>query len=82
VASGYRRLAQTPHLESRIHAVESLPLEGRRDPARRIAIRFVATKKLTKDAKLLLGFDALVLSRILGRDVSHGKIIHGDTIRC
>jgi predicted RecB family nuclease len=71
-------VAQTPHLESRIHAVESLPLEGRGDPARRIAIRFVATNKLTKDARLLLGFDALALSRILGRDVSHGKIIHGD----
>ena len=71
-------LAQTPHLESRIHAVESLPLEGRGDPARRIAIRFVATNKLTKDARLLLGFDALVLSRILGRDVRHGKLIHGD----
>jgi predicted RecB family nuclease len=71
-------LAQTPHLESRLHAVESLPLEGRGDPARLIAIRFVAANKLTKDARLLLGFDALVLSLILGRDVSHGKIIHGD----
>src|SRR5258708_32551799 len=46
-------LAQTPHLESRIHAVESLPLEGRGDPARRIAIRFVATNKITTDARLL-----------------------------
>jgi predicted RecB family nuclease len=71
-------LAQTPHLESYLHAVESFPLEGRGDPARLIALRFVSTNKLNKDAKLLLGFDALVLSEILGREVSHGKIIHGD----
>jgi predicted RecB family nuclease len=71
-------LAQTPHLESHLHAVESLSLENRGHPTRLIAIRFVFTNKLSKDARLLLGFDALVLSGILGRDVSHGKLIHGD----
>jgi predicted RecB family nuclease len=43
-----------------------------------IPIRFVFTNKLGKDEKLLLAFDAIVLSEILGREVSVGKIIHGD----
>ena len=34
--------------------------------------------KLTRSDKLLLAFDALVLSEMLGRKVSLGKIIHGD----
>ncbi len=71
-------LAQTPHLESYLHAVECLPSEGRGKPAHFIAIRFVSTNKLSKDAKLLLAFDALALSEMLGQEVSIGKIIHGD----
>jgi hypothetical protein len=41
-------------------------------------IRFVFRNKLTKDDRMLLAFDALVLSQVLGRAVSLGKIIHGD----
>ena len=55
----------------------SLP-EGRGKSAQFIPIRFVFTNKLGKDEKLLLAFDAFVLSEILGREISLGKIIHGD----
>ena len=65
-------------LESRLHAVERVPSEGRGKPAQFVPIRFVFRNKLTKDDRLLLAFDALVLSRMLGREVSLGKIIHGD----
>ena len=65
-------------LESRLHAVERVPSEGRGKPAQFIPIRFVFRNKLTKDDRLLLAFDALVLSQALGREVSLGKIIHGD----
>src|ERR1035438_9854780 len=65
-------------LESRLHAVERVPSEGRGKPAQFVPIRFVFRNKLTKDDRLLLGFDALVLSQVLGRAVSLGKIIHGD----
>jgi predicted RecB family nuclease len=58
--------------------VERVPSEGRGKPAHSIPIRFVFTNKLTKDDRLLLAFDALVLSKALGREVSHGQIIHGD----
>jgi predicted RecB family nuclease len=65
-------------LESRLHAVERVPSEGRGKPAQFVPIRFVFRNKLTKDDRLLLAFDALVLSQVLGRQVSLGKIIHGD----
>ena len=65
-------------MESRLHAVERVPSEGRGKPAQFIPIRFIFLNKLTKDDRLLLAFDALVLSEVLGREVSVGKIIHGD----
>ena len=65
-------------LESRLHAVERVLSEGRGKPTQFIPIRFVFRNKLTKDDRLLLAFDALVLSQSLGREVSLGKIIHGD----
>ncbi|MHB8522648.1 MAG: IS66 family transposase [Limisphaerales bacterium] len=65
-------------LESRLHAAERAPSEGQGKPAQFVPIRFVFRNKLTKDDRLLLAFDALVLSQVLGRQVCHGKIIHGD----
>jgi len=65
-------------VESLLHAVERIPSEGRGKAAQFIPIRFIFRHKLTKDDRLLLAFDAFVLSEMLGRDVSLGKIIHGD----
>jgi len=49
-------------LESTIHAVECISSERRGRPALFIPVRFVVTNKLTRDDKLLLAFDAVVLS--------------------
>jgi predicted RecB family nuclease len=65
-------------LESELHAVERVPSGGRGKAAQFIPIRFVFTNKLGKDEKLLLAFDAVALSKALKREVSLGKIIHGD----
>ena len=65
-------------LESRLHAVERVPAEGRGQAAQFVPIRFIFRNKLTADDRLLLAFDALVLAQALGRDISLGKIIHGD----
>src|ERR1019366_4649149 len=65
-------------LESCLDAVERAPSEGQGKPAQFVPIRFVFRNKLTKDDRLLLAFDALVLSQALGRAISLGKIIHGD----
>jgi predicted RecB family nuclease len=61
-----------------LHAVEHVPSDPQGKPARLIPVRFIFRNKLTKDDKLLIGFDALALSETIGRDVSLGKIIHGD----
>ena len=69
---------ETETMASRLHAVERVPSQGRGKAAQFVPIRFVFRNKLTKDDRLLLAFDALVLSEVLGREVSVGKIIHGD----
>mgnify|MGYP003588996391 CR=1 FL=1 len=71
-------VAQTRNLESRIHAVERMPPEGRGKAAQLIPVRFTFRNKLARDDKLLITFDALVLSETLGRSVKIGKLIHGD----
>jgi predicted RecB family nuclease len=70
--------ARAQNLESTIHAVERLKPEGQDNLDLFTPIRFIFTNKLHKDAKLLLAFDAFVLSELLGREVGLGKIIHGD----
>lgn len=71
-------VASSTNLESNIHALERIPSEGRGRSAQFIPIRFTFFNKLTRDDKLLLTFDALVLSEILGREVSLGRLIHGN----
>ena len=70
--------AQAQNLESRLHVVERLPSKCRGKPAQFVPTRFVITNKLTKDDKLLLAFDAMVLSEVLGHEVRLGRIVHGD----
>ncbi|KAF0221424.1 MAG: transposase [Geobacteraceae bacterium] len=70
--------ARKENLETSVHIVERVPSEGRGKPAQFTPIRFIFPNKLSKDDKLLLAYDAFVLSEMLRRDVSHGKIIHGD----
>jgi predicted RecB family nuclease len=71
-------VAQAQNLQSNIHVVKRISPDEFGKPAQFIPIRFIYTNKLNKDDKLLLGFDALVLSEVLGREVGLGKIIHGD----
>ncbi|MFH0960715.1 MAG: TM0106 family RecB-like putative nuclease, partial [Pseudomonadota bacterium] len=65
-------------LASNIHAMERVPSGGQGKPTQFIPIHFVFTNKLSKNEKLLLAFDALILSETLGCEIRHGKIIHGD----
>ena len=65
-------------LESCLHAVERTPPEGRTDIPNLVPIRFVANNKLTKLEKLLVAFDAHILSESLNLEITHGRIIHGE----
>src|SRR5208283_4399357 len=69
---------RTGILESCLRAVERLPAESRSRHAQLIPYRFEFVNKITKEHKLLLAFDALLLSEVVGREVPLGKIVHGD----
>ena len=58
--------------------VERVPPQVRGKPCQFIPVRFTFFNKLTKYDRLLLAFDALVFAEMLGREVSVGKINHGD----
>ncbi len=66
------------NMEARPHGVERMAPQGGSKPTQFVPIRFIPRNKLTKDDRLLVAFDALVLSNATGLDVSLGKIIHGD----
>ena len=70
-ASGPQSRFDLWSLESRLHAVESVTTEGKGRLAGLISIRFIFRNKLTRDDRLLVAFDALVLSELLGRDVDN-----------
>ena len=65
-------------VETRLHAIERVPAEGRGKANQFIPIRFIFFNKLNKSDRLLLAFDAFVLSTALGREIVLGKITHGD----
>src|SRR5207253_355458 len=73
--NAYAELVKAHELAYRIERVVS---EGRGRPAKFVPIRFNFRNKLTRDDRLLLAFDSLGLSELLGREVNLGKIIHGD----
>ena len=70
---------RTNELESRLHAVERIASEGRGSTTQFIPYRFEFANKLTKQHKLLVAFDTLLLSEAVGRAVTLGKIMHGDS---
>ena len=69
---------KTKEVESHLQAVEKVPAEGRGKPATFIPYRFEASNKITKKHKLLVTFDALMLSELLKRTINIGRIVHGD----
>jgi predicted RecB family nuclease len=70
--------ANTERLTTQVHAVERVPSHNPTKPAQFMPIRFVCFNKLTKDDRLLLAFDAFVLSKATGQNINVGKIIYGD----
>lgn len=65
-------------IETRIHAIERVPPQGRGKPTQFIPIRFAFQNKFDNDERMMLAFDALALSGVLGRSIGFGKIIHGE----
>ncbi len=70
-------VVQAQGLQSRVHALERSTAPVNRKHNAFIPIRFLPKEKVTKHDKLLLAFDALVLSTTSGEMPLFGKIIHG-----
>ena len=66
---------QTQEIDSRIHCIESVSSTD--DAILFIPMRFVAREKLIKQDKIMLGFDAIALSKFTNQLPSFGKIMHG-----
>ncbi len=69
---------RAPDIETCVAAIERVASAGRGLAAQFIPIRFAWMNKLGRHDKLSLAFDALALGEALGRDVSAGRIVHGD----
>ena len=69
---------QSQELQCFCHAVEQIPSADRGRTAQFVPIRFLSRNKLNRDDKVLLAFDARVLSEVLSRAVGLGKIVHGE----
>jgi len=70
--------AQNENLRVSCHAVERIPSAGRSRATQLVPIRFVFSNRPTRQDKLILAFEALVISKALGREVTLGRIIYGD----
>src|SRR5271169_1214013 len=52
-------------LETDLHAIERVPSEGRGRPGQFLPIRFIFANKHDQDDRLLIAFDAFVLSEVM-----------------
>jgi len=66
------------NLQSNIHAVRKILPMGQGRRTQFIPVRLIARNKITRDDKLLLAFDAYVLSEHLGCPIGRGQLVHGD----
>ena len=65
-------------LETQLHLLERVPSKGRGVTAYLTPIRFVFRNKLNNFDRLLVAYDAIVLSENTGRLIERGKIVHGE----
>src|ERR1700693_2449213 len=71
-------ISRSEGLQCSCSAVERIPSAGGGQAVQVVPIHFVFSNKLTRHDRLLLAFDALVISKALGREVTLGRIVHGD----
>jgi predicted RecB family nuclease len=70
-------VVQTRELQSHIPMLERVPPAGKTSHLAYIPVRLLPREKLTRQDKLLVAFDALVLATAAGTVPHFGKIIHG-----
>jgi predicted RecB family nuclease len=71
------QVVQAGGLEAHIHAIQNVRSKKSRSLLS-IPVRFIHTNRVSRSDKLIVGFDAFVLSKALGQKVNLAKIIHGE----
>ena len=71
-------IARSENLRCSCHAVARIPSAGRGLAPQFVPVRFVFSNKVTRHDKVLLAFDAFVVSNALGREITFGRIVYGD----
>jgi len=71
-------IAATPQFKTTIQAIERIQSLKKGVRSQLIPIRFCFTNKISKNDKLILSFEAFVLSELTGHAIEYGKLIHGD----
>jgi predicted RecB family nuclease len=74
----FDQVVRSGDLEARLHGVQRTGKNGKPLTSEFAPIRFIHTNKLHRASRFIAGFEALVLSKSLGRSVGVAKIIHGD----
>jgi predicted RecB family nuclease len=69
------------NLRSTIHALERIVLKDSPRKYGYAPTRFTPNERITKDDKLLLAFDALILSSVTGQRPSFGRLVHGSSYK-
>lgn len=72
------QVIRAQHLEASIHAIQRMPPDRMEQFPPLVPIRFVHTNKLSRADRLMAGFDAFVLSKVLDKQIGLAKIIHGE----
>jgi hypothetical protein len=70
-------IATSAGMWAHLDALELTPATLNRVASFYRPVRFVPSEKLTGADRLLLAFDALAISRIIGKTPQNGKIVHG-----
>jgi predicted RecB family nuclease len=70
--------ARANNLESSLQAVELIPSITTRKRDELIPVRFSSLNKITRENRLSIAFDAVVLAKMTSQRMRIGKIVHGD----
>lgn len=73
-------IAKSDSLESSIDAFESISNQQQTKHSNIIIFRFVVKNKITKEDKIILAYNAFVLSEMLHCKIEFARIIHGDDL--
>lgn len=74
----FDQVLQAENLEAHIHAIQRSPADRKERSSEFTPIRFSHVNKPSRANRIAAGFDALVLSKIVGQPIDVAQITHGE----